>query len=170
VLDISVIELVHRLTGCIFDAGPDRLTAAGRKGIPQVVIPGSVSVLVYIPHEAMPKSMQGRPQVAHTPQVLDVRCSLEEQVAVGKEMGTKLSLATGPVKVFVPVKGFDSYSNEDNVLWDGEADAAFIKTLRENLREDIPMEIVDMYINDEQFAVLITNALIEMMKKQEAGW
>jgi len=164
VLDISVIELVHHKTGCMFDAGPGRLTAAGRKGIPQVVIPGSVSVLVFIPHEAMPDSMKGRQQVAHTPQVLDVRCTLEEQVAVGIDMGEKLSAAKGKTKVFVPMKGFDSYSNEGNVLWNKEADAAFVQAFRDNLRKDIAFEVVDMDINDDEFAVMITNALIEMMK------
>ena len=165
VLDISVIELVHHQTGCMFDAGPGRLTAAGRKGIPQVVIPGSVSVLVFIPHDAMPASMKDRQQVAHTPQVLDVRCSHEEQVAVGVEMGAKLSAAQGKTKVFVPMKGFDSYSNEGNVLWNKEADEAFVQAFKDNLRKDIPFEVVDMDINDEQFAVLITNALIKMMRE-----
>ena len=165
VLDISVIELVHHQTGCMFDAGPGRLTAAGRKGIPQVVIPGSVSVLVFIPHEAMPENMKDRQQIAHTPQVLDVRCSQEEQVAVGVDMGVKLSAAKGKTKVFVPIKGFDSYSNEGNVLWNKDADAAFVEAFRDNLRKDIPFEVVDMDINDEQFAVLITKALIEMMRE-----
>jgi len=165
VLDISVIELVHHQTGCMFDAGAGRLTAAGRKGIPQVVIPGSVSVLVFIPHEAMPVSMKDRQQVAHTPQVLDVRCSKEEQVAVGIEMGEKLSAAKGKTKVFVPMKGFDSYSNEGNVLYNKEADAAFVEAFKDKLRKDIPFEVVDMDINDEEFAVKITNALIDMMKE-----
>jgi uncharacterized protein (UPF0261 family) len=164
VLDISTIELMNHLTGALLDAGPDRLTAASRKGIPQVVVPGAIPVLVYSPHEAMPASLAGRPSIAHTPQVLDVRCSLEEEVIIGKEMGRKLSKASGPVKVFVPVKGYDSYSAEGNVFWDPAADAAFVQTLKENLRSDIPLELIDTDINSEKFAATITQALIDLMK------
>ena len=40
VLDITTTEWADELCGGIFNAGPNRLTAAGATGIPQVVVPG----------------------------------------------------------------------------------------------------------------------------------
>ena len=41
VLDITTTELADELVGGVLSAGPDRLTAAGRKGMPQVISVGA---------------------------------------------------------------------------------------------------------------------------------
>ena len=45
VLDITTTELADELVGGFLTAGPERLTAAGRAGIPQVVSTGAIDMV-----------------------------------------------------------------------------------------------------------------------------
>ena len=44
VLDLTTTELADELVGGVMSAGPHRLEAAGRKGIPQLVCPGAIVI------------------------------------------------------------------------------------------------------------------------------
>src|ERR1043166_7153292 len=45
VLDVTTTELADDLVGGVLSAGPERLTAAGRHGVPQVVAPGALDMV-----------------------------------------------------------------------------------------------------------------------------
>jgi uncharacterized protein (UPF0261 family) len=45
VLDLTTTELVDELCGGVLSAGPDRLTAAGARGVPQVVSLGALDMV-----------------------------------------------------------------------------------------------------------------------------
>jgi len=49
VLDATTTELADELVGGIFSAGPDRLSAAGKAGIPQVVSVGALDMVNFGP-------------------------------------------------------------------------------------------------------------------------
>jgi len=71
VVDYTVSEITDHLLGGIFDAGSDRLQAAGRRGIPQVVVPGAFEVLNFGPRDSVPAryDTSDRPLVVHNPNV-----------------------------------------------------------------------------------------------------
>src|SRR5262249_23884470 len=46
VFDLSLMELAAELIGIDGGAGPDRLTAAALRGIPQVIVPGALDAIL----------------------------------------------------------------------------------------------------------------------------
>jgi uncharacterized protein (UPF0261 family) len=60
----------------------------------------------------------------------------------------------------IPTKGFDSYSAEGQTLYDPEADAAFIATLKAELPPNVSIVEHDTDINDPAFATALANTLI----------
>ena len=61
VLDITTTELADEHVGGFLTAGPDRLTAAGRAGIPQVVSTGALDMVNFYAPESVPAQVQGPP-------------------------------------------------------------------------------------------------------------
>jgi uncharacterized protein (UPF0261 family) len=64
----------------------------------------------------------------------------------------------------IPRKGSDSYSAEGADLWDPEADAAFVTTLKAELAASVVVVERDTDINDPAFATEMATRLIEHMR------
>jgi uncharacterized protein (UPF0261 family) len=108
-LDLSVgVELLNTVTGGVCTAGPHRLEAAGKKGIPQIVSPGAIEAFHWGADRPMPAKYRNRPAHRHNELLLTVASSPREMGAVGKLMAEKLNNATGPTAVIIPMKGFGS--------------------------------------------------------------
>ena len=65
-LDATTTELADDLVGGVLSAGPDRLEAVGRAGIPQVVSLGALDMVNFGPRDTVPRAVRGpqplRPQ------------------------------------------------------------------------------------------------------------
>ena len=155
VIDYTVSELTDELLGGIFSAGPRRLEAAGRAGIPQVVVPGAIEVLNFGPRATVPSRFEDpvRRLIVHNENVTAVRTTPEEAAELGRILARKVSAATGPTVVVLPLSGFDSYQAPPDGPWiDAVADGAFCAALRSGLRPDIPLVEIARNINDPAFA------------------
>ena len=152
VIDFTTDELTDELVGGLHAAGPHRLEAAGRQGIPQVVVPGCVDFFVVGPRESVPEQWRARPQYHHNPALTLVRTSCDEMAEVGRVMAAKLSASRGPVAVAVPLGGLSIPNTPGGAFYDPEADAAFLAALRRHLRGDIPVVEVPAHINAPFFA------------------
>src|SRR6202789_1983224 len=53
VLDVTTTELADELVGGVLSAGPHRLEAAGRRGLPQLVCPGAIDMVNFGPAETV---------------------------------------------------------------------------------------------------------------------
>ena len=53
VMDLSLQELTGYVCHGLFDAGPDRMKAAARRGLPQVVAPGGTDYIVLGPTSSL---------------------------------------------------------------------------------------------------------------------
>lgn len=151
VLDMTTHELTDELVGGLHRAGPKRLEAAGRKGIPQVVVPGSIDFIVTGPISSLSQEYRNRKYIAHNPSISLVRASPDEMENVGKIMASKLNGAKGPTVVMIPLRGFSYPNRKGETLFDEGGNHVFIKTLKENLRSIQVIEI-DAHINDPEFA------------------
>ncbi len=151
VVDFTTDELTDQLVGGLHAAGPGRLEAAARHGVPQVVVPGCVDFFVVGPRASIPEPWRQRPQYFHNPALTLVRASRGEMVAVARSMAEKLNASRGPVAVAVPLGGLSIPNRPGDVFWDPEADAAFRETLRTLLRAEIPVIEVPAHINDAVF-------------------
>jgi uncharacterized protein (UPF0261 family) len=160
VLDLATIEVANEMYDAMLAAGPERLTVASSMGLPQVLAPGAIAVLVYGPPETIPAQYKGRHYIPHSPLITDVRLNKEEQVAVAREIAKRLQGNRGPCTFFIPKKGYDSYSAEGEGFWDPEADAAFVEVLRTELPASVTLVERDLDINDPAFAAELAETLI----------
>jgi uncharacterized protein (UPF0261 family) len=79
-------------------------------------------------------------------------------------MGKKLNRAVGPVRVLIPIRGFSSLDRQGNIFYDPITDRAFIDSLKNSLKETIEVREVDAHINDEEFAEVVANEFMDIIK------
>ncbi|MDQ4081463.1 MAG: Tm-1-like ATP-binding domain-containing protein, partial [Actinomycetota bacterium] len=170
VIDVTTSELTDYTLGGIFDAGPDRLEAAGRLGIPQVVVPGALEVLNFGPRATIPTALDvpERRVVVHNPSVSAVRVNRDEAAELGRLLARKVNAATGPVAVVLPLGGLSKYSAPGGPFVDPDADEALFAAVRETLRDDVPLLEVDANVNDVPFADAVVAAFHDVWARQEA--
>jgi uncharacterized protein (UPF0261 family) len=161
VLDITTTELADELVGGILSAGPDRLTAAARHGVPQVVSVGATD-MVNFGHET-PKEFDGRKFYIHNPTVTLMRTTPEECAAIGKEIAEKVSASKGPAAIYLPLKGVSAIDAEGQPFDAPQAREALFDAIREN---HAGVEVVEMpyHINDPEFAEAAAGRLLELIK------
>ncbi|MFI9557351.1 Tm-1-like ATP-binding domain-containing protein [Nonomuraea endophytica] len=124
VLDLTTTELADELVGGVLSAGPDRLTAAGRHGVPQVVAPGALDMVNFGPRDTVPERFAGRTLYVHNPTVTLMRTTESEMAELGREIAAKLAKATGPTVLFVPEGGVSALDAPGMPFHDPAADAA----------------------------------------------
>jgi uncharacterized protein (UPF0261 family) len=167
VLDVTTTELADEVAGGIFSAGPDRLTNAGRRGIPQVVSVGALDMVNFGAVETVPPQYRDRTLHEHNAAVTLMRTSPSENAAIGELMAERLNAATGPVSVLFPTRGFSELSREGAPFHDPAADSALRASLTEHLRSGIDLELVDCNINDEEFAAALVARVAEYTPARE---
>ena len=163
VLDITTTELADDLVGGVLSAGPDRLEAAGRSGVPQVVSLGALDMVNFGPRDTVPERFEQRRLYVHNPTVTLMRTTPEECAELGRRIGRKLSGARGPTVLFVPVRGVSMIDVEGEPFHDPAADRALVDGVRETLDERVEVHELDMDINDERFAVAMARRLHELV-------
>jgi uncharacterized protein (UPF0261 family) len=163
VLDITTTELADDLVGGVLSAGPDRLEAAGRRGVPQVVSLGALDMVNFGPRDTVPERFEQRRLYVHNPTATLMRTTPEECAELGRRIGRKLSGARGPTVLFVPVRGVSMIDVEGQPFHDPVADRALIDGVRETLDERVEVHELDMDINDERFAVAMARRLHELV-------
>ena len=165
VIDYTLSELANSLLDGIHATGPDRLRVAGRHGVPQVVVPGCVDFFNQGPRDELPERYRGRKTYFHNPVATLVRLTSDEGAALGRMVAERLNEARGPVRVVVPTAGFSLADSEGGDLWDPEADASFVDSLRDALRPDIPFEEVDAHVDDADFAALVADRYLTLSEE-----
>lgn len=166
-LDITTVELVDEVAGGVFTAGPDRLEAAGSLGLPQVVSLGAMDMIAFSPPETVPSGWGDRNLYVHNPSVTLVRTSAEEARRAGAWMAEKLNRATGPLTVFIPLRGTSAYAVEGAVFHDPEADRELFGALRAGLDPSVEVVEMDTHINDSAFATAMARRLDELYRAWE---
>lgn len=163
VMDITTTELADELVGGVLSAGPERLEAAGKLGVPQVISLGALDMVNFGPMDTVPEKFRGRNLYQHNATVTLMRTTPEECAELGRIIARKLNMATGPTAVFIPLKGVSMIATEGKPFYAPEADAALIRELKANLRTGIPVKEMDMDINDSRFAQAMARALDRMI-------
>jgi uncharacterized protein (UPF0261 family) len=164
VLDLATIEVIQQMLGGYLAATPERMTVATSLGIPQVICPGAVTCNTFGPPETIPERFRGRKLVRHSALYTNVRTKSEELRALAVEQARRVNPAEGPVEWFIPMRGFCSYSVEGGPLYDPEADKVYVDTLKKELRDDIPVHIRPLDINEPAFAVEAAEHLIDLVR------
>ena len=158
VLDVTTTELCDDLVGGVLSAGPDRLQMAGKLGLPQVVSVGALDMVNFGPRETVPERFEQRNLYVHNPVVTLMRTTKEENAELGRRIAAKLSLATGPTALFVPLKGVSMIDAEGEPFHDPDADAALFEELAK-VNANVELIELDLHVNDPEFAVAMVEKL-----------
>jgi uncharacterized protein (UPF0261 family) len=162
VIDFTTNEIYDPLVGGIHDGGPDRLKRIGLLGLPQVVVPGCIDFSVWNAG-TIPKTLDGRPIYDHNPEFTLVRATHDEMIQLGHIFSERLNMAKGPVVVAVPTEGLSIPNVPDGPFWNPEADADFLKTVKEDIRADIRVNSYDYHVNDPEFGRIVAQLFIDMV-------
>ena len=167
VLDYSTIEVSNEMYDALLAGGEKRLTTAGQLGLPQVLCPGAIEVLVYNEPETVPPPFDTRTLIRHSPQITDVRLNADEMAAVGQEVARRLSHTKDEAIFMIPTAGYDSYAVEGEDFYDPEGDQAFVDALKANLPGNITIIERDTHIDDPAFATEAAQHLIKLIELKQ---
>jgi uncharacterized protein (UPF0261 family) len=162
VLDITTTELADELAGGYLSAGPERLTAAGRRGIPQVVSAGALDMVNFHGMDSVPERYRARKLYRHNANVTLMRTTADECLALGREIGRKLAQAKGPARILFPRRGVSAIDREGQPFDDPAAREALLCGLRET-HGSVPLDELDLHVNDPAFADAAAQALLAML-------
>ena len=177
VIDLVPAGVLEELLGGNRAAGPHRLEAAGRAGIPQVITPCGFDMLSCGPLSRREKgdplwtTLELSERKIFIPDEFRVqaRTSAGELQKVAVLVAQKLNQARGPVKFFIPTRGWSALSVEGADLYEPVTDSLFAPDLKKRLRSGIEVYELPVELNSPEFAEALVNALDGMMKGLVAG-
>jgi uncharacterized protein (UPF0261 family) len=168
ILDISPKDIPDLLFGGIFPAGPSRMEATCRRGIPQVIVPGTTDFILYPGVESVPAEILKRKHVIHNPLHTHVRATYEEMFKVGEFIAERLAQSKGLAEVLIPNRGFTQLNIAGGPMYDPVADRGFLAGLQEALKRsgagNIKIEEFDLHINDNAFAEKLADRMDALVK------
>jgi uncharacterized protein (UPF0261 family) len=126
-------------------AGPQRPETAGRLGVPQVVSLGALDMVNFGPGDTVPAQFVRRDiYPIHNPTVTLMRTTTEESAELGRRVGRKLSAATGPTVLFVPLRAVSMIAVERQSFYSPESDAALIGAIEQALYARVESHELDI--------------------------
>lgn len=156
VIDLAPGGVGEHLYKHMRDAGPDRLETAGRNGIPQIVSTCGVNHIT--PSRSSWPSFSGRRKCDLDKFRTWLRTTPEELREIAEAFAAKLNGSSGPVEVFIPLRGWSSVDRPERPTYDPEEDRIFCEVLKDKLRKDVEVHEVDANMEDPEFAAAIIAA------------
>ncbi|MEJ7685694.1 MAG: Tm-1-like ATP-binding domain-containing protein [Variovorax sp.] len=166
VVDITTTEVGQHLAGGICDAGPNRLDAAARYGLPWIGSVGALDMINWGGVETIPSQHRGRRFHMHNANITLMRSTADELVAAGLRIAEQLNRSPGPVRLLLPMGGVSMLDAPGQPFHDPAADAALFDTLRRAFvaSETHRLEIFPLHINDPVFADAIAHAVRDTVR------
>lgn len=162
VLDITTTELADELVGGTLTAGPTRLTAAGLRGVPQVISVGALDMVNFGPRETVPAKFAERQFHIHNSNVTLMRTTPAENRQLGLEIARKAAAAIGPTAILLPLQGISAIDQSGQPFNDPSAREALFEAVRQN-RGSVELIELNNHINDPEFATAAANKLLTLM-------
>ena len=163
--DFTTTELADYVCGGVMSAGPDRLMAAAKKGIPTIIVPGCVDMANFWGVETMPPKYQSRKLYKWNPNVTLMRTNVEENTKIGELIARAANAhTTAEVAILIPLKGVSMLDSPGGEFWDVEANQACFNTIKKLVKKGIPIIEIDANINDPVFVDKTVEVLLGMIK------
>lgn len=164
VLDVTTTEWADELVGGTLGAGPSRLDAAAKAGIPAVIAPGCLDMVNFGAKETVPAGFAERNFYIHNPQVTLMRTNAEECTQLGKIIAEKANSYSAPVTLMIPEKAISIIAAEGQPFHDPAADEALFAALKHHAK--VPCISLPETINSKNFAQAAALQLLENINKQ----
>jgi uncharacterized protein (UPF0261 family) len=152
VMDFALPELGNLMVGSVVNAGTERLTSAGLKGVPQMVAPGCADLIDLAGWQDIPAQYADRPFHAHNRLIKSSALNSEERRALTRDILGRLEQAKGPVHIILTSQGVEEWDRPGEPAHDPEGLAAMLDEFRQKTRDPIRLSEVDCHINDQAFA------------------
>jgi uncharacterized protein (UPF0261 family) len=166
VLDVTTTELADELCGGVCSAGPDRLMAATRMGLPQVVVPGCLDMVNFSQPDTVPAHYQHRQLYNWTPTVTLLRTNASENEQLGKLLAQKVNQSKANVTVVLPLNGISQIDAAGNAFYQPEVNRVLFDTIKSNLSQRIKLIESLAHINDPAFADVLVASLLELLQSK----
>jgi uncharacterized protein (UPF0261 family) len=164
VLDLTTTEWADEFVGGILGAGPTRLEAAARNGVPAVIAPGCLDMVNFGSRDTIPEKFSERLFYEHNPQVTLMRTIPEECADLGRILAEKANLSAGPCSVLIPTQAISVISAPGQPFDDSVADQALFSAIKSNLREDIELKELSLAVNDPEFSRIAAETLLAFLQ------
>lgn len=151
VFDFALQEVANHVMGSVVTAGENRLEAAGRKGIPQIVAPGASDLIDVQSWKSLPYELAERPYHVHNRLIGSYLTNAEERRTIAQAVSEKLAKASGPTAFLLPLKGIQAWDREGQPLHDPVSHEAYIDEFRHRIKAPVEFIELSMHINDDQF-------------------
>ena len=168
VLDTTTTELADELCGGICSAGPDRLSAAAKLGIPQVVVPGCLDMVNFGHPDTVPARFSHRRLYSWAPDVTLMRTDAVENKELGRRLAQKLNQSSEPVTVVLPLNGLSQLDAEGAIFYEPQVDQVLFDAIKNNVTTHINVIESPAHINDNAFSTLLVNCLVAMIQEKQA--
>jgi uncharacterized protein (UPF0261 family) len=152
VMDFAPQEVGNHLFGSAISAGADRMTHAGRVGIPQMVSIGCYDLIDFVAWQPVPDPFKDTPAHAHNRLLTSVVQTPDQRRLVAREICGKLAEAAGPVVFFLPIRGGHEWDRPGAPLEDAVGLAAFCDEMRVACPANVELLELDAHINDPAFS------------------
>jgi len=170
ILDITTTELADELCGGVCSAGPDRLSAAADRGVPQVVVPGCLDMVNFWSPDSVPVHYRNRQLYSWSPDVTLMRTNAEENRILGAQLADKVGSAPdGTAMVLLPIGGLSQIDAPGGLFHAPEINAALFASVRSGLSGQVEVVESPLHINDRKFASLAVEVLAGLLAKPAAG-
>ena len=163
VLEMTTTEWADEMLGGVASAGPHRFEAAGRAGLPQVFVPGCLDMVNFGAADTVPEKYRPRRLYRWGPSTTLLRTDPDENAELGRTLAEKANRALGPVAFFLPLGGLSVLDAPGGDFWWPEADRALFDSIRQTLRDEIPVHELDANINDPEFAEAAAGWLLDKL-------
>jgi uncharacterized protein (UPF0261 family) len=150
-MDFAPQELGNHIMGSTISAGPDRMSGAGRAGVPQIVSIGCYDLVDFVGWQEVPIKLAGQEQHAHNRLLSSVMMTPDQRREMARAIATQLSKAQGPVTVLLPLQGGNEWDRPGGPLCDPDGLTAFIEELRAVLPSNVVLSELEAHINDPAF-------------------
>ncbi len=163
VLDITTTEWADEICDGVFSAGPTRLDAPGKAGIPHLIVPGCIDMANYGARDTVPERYKDRMLYEWNPSVTLMRTNADENRRMGEIFAEKANASSSPIAILIPLKGVSILDGDGEMFCDRGADQAMFDALKSNLRDDIPVVEIDCNINDEAFSAKAVEMMLALI-------
>ena len=167
VLDMTTTEVADHLVGGVFSAGPGRLDAIARTGVPYVGSCGALDMVNFGAVETVPVEFHDRLLHVHNANVTLMRTTPEENRRIGEFIAAKLNACEGPVRFLLPERGVSMLDASGQVFHDPNADHVLFAAIEQGVEqtEDRMVVRVPHNINDPEFAAVALAHLDEVFDR-----
>lgn len=145
------------------------LLAAQRKKIPLLVSLSGMDVIDMSDKDFCEENLpdiKTRKYHYHNQYCVHVKTTKEEILKGAKLLAERLNAYESPVIVLIPLRGFRTFTQKGEALYDPEVDQALIDYLHQHLKQEIRIVEVEANANDEAFSQTAADEMERLMRNR----